>query len=424
MPLFYTKFRIVASVLGWAVLYYAAAHVSLLLDDPLSHVGFVWFPAGIGVAAFLVSDYRRWPWLLAAFFGAQLIADINFGHDISIALVLAAINLCSDMAIAWMVCRYAQHKDGLQIVLRWIVATFVISAIAAMLSAGWLTFFDNAPFDQLVWVWWGAHVSGVLYLTAVVMGLRGYQLGRTGTGTQAALIGVAALILMAICAWFIFDAEQLDFTRNHVPWRATLVFALTGIPIMLAVVAAITCGNRIGSLALLSLGAIVIYHSSQGSGPFFIRSLRPGESLLLAQCYLVAAALLIVFLRVFTQTVKRFDGVQPHGQETPFMYRHDVASGRIDWDGSIHKALHAEPQTMSDAALVLTMVHPDDRAVLAEILTAGSERSGQGDWIEFRMKSSATDWVSVRASRPVLISEPDSAILVGTWLVSKGLNHE
>ncbi|PJX20414.1 hypothetical protein CAP48_18595 [Advenella sp. S44] len=419
MPLFYPKIRVAISVFGWAALYYVAAHVSLLLDDPLSHVGFVWFPAGIGVAAFLVSDYRRWPWLLAMFFSAQMIADTHFGHEMPIALVLAVINLSSDMAIAWVVSRYAQHKDSLQIVVRWIVATFVISAIAAVLSAGWLTFFDNAPFDQLVWVWWGAHVSGVLYLTAVVMGLRGYQLGRRTAGIKAALVGAIALILMAICAWFIFGAQQVDMTRNQVPWRATLIFALTGIPIILAVVAAICCGNRIGSLALLSLGAIVIYHSSQGTGPFFIRSLRPGESLLLAQCYLVATALLIVFLRVFTQTVKRFDGVQPHRQEISFMYRHDVATGRMDWDGRIHEALHTDPQTMSDAQRVLALAHPDDRATLARLLTAGSDNPEKRDLTEFRMKSSATDWIRIRASWPVVVSEPTSAILVGTWLVGQ-----
>ncbi|HLU03928.1 MAG TPA: MASE1 domain-containing protein, partial [Advenella sp.] len=146
--MFESKIRAAVSVLGWALLYWAAAYISLMLDDPLSHVGFVWFPAGIGVAAFLIGEYRRWPWLLAAFFVAHLIADINFGHDISIAVVLAIITLASDMVTAWIVCRYAQNKDGLQIILRWIVATFAVSAIAAVLSAGWLTLVDDAPFDE------------------------------------------------------------------------------------------------------------------------------------------------------------------------------------------------------------------------------------------------------------------------------------
>src|SRR5690606_7959625 len=143
------------------------------------------------------------------------------------------------------------------------------------------------------------------------------------------------------------------------------------------------------------------------------------ESLLLAQCYLVATALLIVFLRVFTQTVKRFDGVQPHRQEISFMYRHDVATGRMDWDGRIHEALHTDTQTMSDAQRVLALAHPDDRATLARLLTAGSDNPEKRDLTEFRMKSSATDWIRIRASWPVVVSEPTSAILVGTWLVGQ-----
>lgn len=420
MSVFEPKIRAAAAVLGWAVVYWAAAYLSLMLDDPLSHVGFVWFPAGIGVAAFLVSDYRRWPWLLAAFFIAHLIADINFGHDIAISVPLAVITLASDMTTAWVVSRYAQNKDGLQIVLRWIVATFVVTAIAAVLSTAWLTLIANAPFDDLVWVWWGAHASGVLYLTAVVMGLRGYQLGHTHTGTKALVVGVAALVLMAVCAWFIFDAEQMDITRRHAPWRATLVFALTAIPVALAVVAAIACGNRMGSAALLCLGAIVIYHSSQGTGPFFLRSLRPGESLLLAQCYLVGTALLIVFLRVFTQTVKRYGGVQEQRQETAFMYRLDGASGHIDWDGRIHEALGAAPETMGSVAQILALAHPDDRSTLAALLAANDGKSGIELAAKFRLKSSTSEWIWVRATAPVLISEPDKDILVGTWLVGQG----
>ncbi|AHG65684.1 MASE1 domain-containing protein [Advenella mimigardefordensis] len=421
MPVFESKLRAVVSVLGWAVLYWVAAYISLMLDDPLSHVGFVWFPAGIGVAAFLISEYRRWPWLVAAFFVAHVIADINFEHDIPIAVALAIITVASDMFTAWVVCRYAQNKDGLQIILRWIVATFVISAIAAVLSAGWLTLFDHTPFDELVWVWWGAHVSGVLYLTAVVMGLRGYQLGNANTGTRAVLVGVVAVLLMAICAWLIFDAEQLDMTRSQVPWRATLIFALTGVPVALAVVAAIACGNRMGSLALLSLGAIVIYHSSEGTGPFFLKSLRPGESLLLAQCYLVATALLIVFLRVFTQTVKRYGVVQEQRQETAFMYRLDASSGHMDWDGCIHEMLGTDQETMSSTTQILAMAHPDDRAVLAAMLAPGDDKPGiEQSAAEFRLKSSATDWVRIRTTAPVLIGGPDSPILVGTWLVGQG----
>lgn len=413
-----SKIRATASLLAWAVLYYAAAYVSLMLDDPLSHVGFVWFPAGIGVSAFLVNDLRRWPWLVAGFYIAHLIADFQFSHDIPIALALSAFTIGSDMATAWVVRRYAQNKDDLQIVMRWIIATFVISAIAAVLGTGWLALFDNAPFGQLVWVWWGANVSGILYLTAVVMGLRGYRLGSMTSGNRARIIGVLALVLMIICAWLIFDAERLDMTHAQAPWRATLIFSLTGIPLILAVVAAISCGNRMGSLALLCLGAIVVYHSSEGSGPFFVKTLRPGESLLLAQCYLVGTALLIVFLRVFTHTVNRYDPALDQRTATAFMYRLDIASGGMAWDGSIHEALGLDKEIMSNAARILDAAHPDDRDALAATMAASVAQAARRTSTEFRLKSATTDWVRIRAIDPALINEPTGAILVGTWMVT------
>jgi len=406
--------------LGWTVLYYIAAFVSLTLDDPLDHVGFVWFPAGIGVAAFLVSEYRRWPGLLTMFFIAHLIADFQFSHDIPIALALSVITLSADMAIAWLVRRYAQIKDDLQIVQRWIVATFGISALAAVLGVGWLSIFDNAPFNHLVWVWWGARVSGILYLTAVVMGLRGYQLGTESTSPRAMAIGVAAFIIMIVGAWIIFDSERLVMTHSQAPWRAAWVFAQTAIPIALAVVVAISCGNRMGSLALLCLGAIVIYHSSEGTGPFFLKSLRPGESLLLAQCYLMGTALLIVFLRVFTHTVMRYEGGrQASDPETTFMYRQQIANGRVDWDGPIHEALDTDSAVMSNTSGILGIVHPDDRSLLAALMASNASPVNLSGSAEFRLQSATAKWTHVHAGSPTLINDPAGPILVGTWVLQR-----
>lgn len=419
MPGYDSKIRIVASLAGWAALYWIAAYVSLLLDDPLSHVGFVWFPAGVGVSAFLVSEYRRWPWLLAAFFIAHLAADLHFEHDLTISIVLSAITLATDMATAWAVRRYAQNKDDLQIVLRWIIATFVISAIAAVLGSAWLTLYDNDPFDELVWVWWGANVSGVLYLSAVIMGLRGFRLGKATTGGRAKVVGMLAFVLMIILAWIIFDSEGVDMTHADAPWRATLIFTLTGIPIILAVVVAISCGNRMGSLALLCLGAIVIYHSSEGTGPFFLKLLRPGESLLLAQCYLVGTALLIVFLRVFTHTVRRYDAAADPLTETPFMYKFDMASGRVDWDANIHETLGLAKDAMSDVAHIMDRINPEDRPVVQGLMSAATAQPAGGQLVEFQLQSAAGEWIAVRTTTPALIDNPGGAILVGTWLVSK-----
>jgi len=420
MPVLESKLRIAASLLGWTVLYYIATYVSLTLDDPLDHVGFVWFPAGIGVAAFLVNEYRRWPWLLAMFLIGHLVVDFQFSHDIPIALALSVINVVADMATAWLVRRYAQVKDDLQIVLRWVVATLVVSALAAVLGVGGLAMFDNAPFGNLVWVWWGAHVSGVLYLTAVIMGLRGFQLGGSTTSAQAMVIGVIAFVLMVVGAWLIFDSERLEMAHSQAPWRAAWVFAQTAIPIALTVIVAISGGNRLGSLALLCLGAIVIYHSSEGTGPFFLKSLRPGESLMLAQCYLVGTALLIVFLRVFTHSVRPYGRAQAADQEAAFMYRQDIASGRVDWDGPIHEMLGIDREAMNNAAHILGLVHPEDRSALAALLASGGDTTHLPGATAFRLQSTASRWMGVRATQPTLISDSGGPLLVGTWIVQRG----
>ena len=61
----------VATVL-WGALYLVAAIVSHRLNGPVDMTGYLWLPAGVTMAAFMLRPYREWPGLGAAFAVAQL----------------------------------------------------------------------------------------------------------------------------------------------------------------------------------------------------------------------------------------------------------------------------------------------------------------------------------------------------------------
>ena len=58
------------SIVLWALPYLVFGYFSLLLDDPVDRASYVWLPAGIAVAALILSELRRWPLLLGSLFAA------------------------------------------------------------------------------------------------------------------------------------------------------------------------------------------------------------------------------------------------------------------------------------------------------------------------------------------------------------------
>ena len=57
----------------WGALYLVAAIVSHRLNGPIDMTGYIWLPAGVAMAAFMLRPYREWPGLGAAFAVAQLV---------------------------------------------------------------------------------------------------------------------------------------------------------------------------------------------------------------------------------------------------------------------------------------------------------------------------------------------------------------
>ncbi|WP_205248303.1 MASE1 domain-containing protein, partial [Escherichia coli] len=56
----------------WGALYLVAAIVSHRLNGRIDMTGYIWLPAGVAMAAFMLRPYREWPGLGAAFAVAQL----------------------------------------------------------------------------------------------------------------------------------------------------------------------------------------------------------------------------------------------------------------------------------------------------------------------------------------------------------------
>ena len=401
--------RFALSLLLWAALYAVSGYLSLQLDDPNTRVAFVWLPAGVAVSGFLLTPLRRWPALFIAFMTARLLLDAWDHHDFLSSIGTGCISLASDATIAWLVQRYARRGDDLYGVLVLIGATLLVSAIAAVLGVGWLAYLNGLPFLSVVWIWWAANVTGVLLPGIAILSWADVAGRAKRPSMPALLFGLCTWALLCLSAWYVF-AEVAPGMQ-----RAAVVFPLACAPILLAAMMSMAWGSRGGALALVSLGAITLYYAADERGPFFPHGLRPGESLLLAQCYLSATALLLAFLWVYT------NGRRPGGAiasvDAGIMYQYDPATGRLAWDGDPQAVLGLDTAPLSTLAELLERVHPDDRAALQARWKASVSQPVNAV-LAVRV-AAGNGWVRVLDRNPTAIGGQAGVAVVGTWQVQR-----
>jgi len=399
--------RLALSLLFWAALYAAGGYVSLQLDDPATRVSFVWLAAGVAVSAFLLAPPRRWLALFLAFMAARLLLDAWEHHDFLHSVGIGCISLASDAGVAWLIRRYARRGDDLHGVMVLIGATVLVSAAAAALGVGWLAYASGLPFWNIVWIWWAANVTGVLLPSIAILSWTDVAGQARRPGTAALLCGLAAWVLLCTSAWYVF-AEITSHAH-----RPSVVFPLACAPILLAAVMSMSWGSRGGALGLISLAAIALYYAAGESGPFFPHGLQPGESLLLAQCYLCVTALLLAFLWVYT------NGRRPGGAmasvDAGIMYQYDPASGKLAWDGDPRSALGLDAAPLGTLDELLGRVHPDDREALKARWTAAA--AGPVDTALALRVAAGDGWVRVMDRSPTAIGGNAGVAVVGTWQV-------
>ncbi|MBV7486862.1 MASE1 domain-containing protein [Bordetella sp. BOR01] len=397
--------RFALSLLLWAALYAAGAYVSLQLNDPDTRVAFIWLPAGVAVSAFLLTPLHRWPAMFVAFMVARLSMDAWQHHDFLRSISIGCISVAADASIAWLVRRYARRGDDLYGVQVLIGATLLVSAAAAVLGVGWLAYLSGLSFLDTVWIWWAANVTGVLLPTIAILSWTDVAGKARRPGAVALLCGAAAWVLLCASAWYVF--AEISPSAH----RAALVLPLACAPILLAAVMSMAWGSRGGALGLISLGAIALYYAADERGPFFPHGLQPGESLLLAQCYLSITALLLAFLWVYT------NGRRPGGAmasaDAGIMYQYDPASGRLAWDGDPQAVLGLDTAPLRSLDELLGRVHPDDRDALKKRWAAAA--AGPVDAALGLRVAAGTGWVQVVDRNPTAIGSDHGVAVVGTW---------
>ena len=92
-------------------------------------------------------------------------------HSSETSLILSLISVSGDFTVALAVQHYSRGQDDFRKVCVWLISTLIISALAGMAAAGWLSSRHPVSFADTTALWWAANVSGNIVATTILTGL-------------------------------------------------------------------------------------------------------------------------------------------------------------------------------------------------------------------------------------------------------------
>ena len=405
----------------WAILYFVLGYFSHKFNGPFTAAGYIWLPAGVTVAAFMLAPMRRWLGLGLAFLVAQMLLGMVEGRD-AFRMLLFSLDEIGFAALAVAVIHLTKFSlEGLAFLRGLLLAGVIASVGGAVIGAGWFWLFLDVPFWATAKVWAAADFVGVLIVTPVFAGWARFRAARSG-GRQPGefFFGLAALACVLATAALVFDGTRIAQLSLGV------AYALTYIPLFFVAIVALLLGGRGGSVAVALLTVLVLVNTAQGDGPFAETALYHGDSLLIAQLYLAVSALLTLLINTL-RTAREQTNAQAAARQNDvelalaasgqLVYRLDPHSGRLRWSGSVERALGLHDSALSTLDDVLARVHPDDRAEVRRRWLRECDGETRGD-LTFRLllPAGATTTI-VDMSGPLLDGDDSVALIAGAWRV-------
>lgn len=355
----------------WVALYIATGILSGQFNvATATRAPYVWLPAGVSLAAMLLSRSRSSVPLAVAFALVQSVLSHFGGRDMPSSLVLGTQAGLSPL-VASAVVRWMQVPlEGLHL-LRAVVVAALISAI--LLGGGgslYFAMFKGTPFMLPFGEWSGAIFVGVCItapLLAVWAQVRPKRSVRRNGPRE--MVGSIAFAAMVALTWWIFEGDTAEWFDAA---GATLPIYL---PMFCVVIVATVGGARGGTLAVLVLTLICLGYTARGDGPFASQSASPALSLFQAQLYVGMSAMLVLIVHALHDgEAKAYAQAERWRTELELAlagsalvaYTVDPRTRLVQWRGDIERLIGYAAESLATIEDVLACVHPLDRERLRD----------------------------------------------------------
>ncbi|MET0484071.1 MAG: MASE1 domain-containing protein [Candidatus Rokuibacteriota bacterium] len=271
-----------ATMVGFALAYVAAAELGQALSVKPGNFATIWPPAGLYLAALLLTPTLSWPRVVASAALANLGSDLLQGQLLWVNLGFCAANALEAIVGAVVLRRVMSVPLTLRGLKNTIAFLGVSGTIAAPCGAlaGALTvrIAFGAAFGESWLTWWSADLVGLLVFGPLVLAFRDTTGLREALASRRHLLDAALFVVGTVTATVAVCSLQPPYARAFMLYPLLLWGAMRfG-----------TCGASAG-LALVSL--IVVAFTVAGRGPFSAPDLPLLGDMRLAQFFLSVAAL-------------------------------------------------------------------------------------------------------------------------------------
>ena len=427
------RLRDVAIFVSIVVAYVVGGAYGLSLAFVHVSASAVWPPTGIAIASLLLFGLRYWPAILSAAFIINLEPS-----GVAASIGIAAGNTAEAVVAAALVQRYAggvrafdRAIDVFKYVLFAVLAAPAVSATLGVFSLLIAGRADPGSAAFIWMTWWIGDAIGasVIAPTLILWGSTprpSWEFDRLAEGALIGLV-VTFVALVVFAAW-------LPGAGSH--------YALEFVCIPPCLWAAFRFGPRGAATAALLLSAIAIWGTLDGLGPFGREA--PQNALPLLQAFVGVVAFtsltvgaLAVESRAANQQIRALNvdlearvrdrTAQLLQSESRLLeaqqvghigsWEWDIDGDAIWWSDELCRIYGVNPATMPPTyQAFLSLVHPDDRAMIEGHVRGALERGQPVDFEHRLIRPDGTQrWLHARA-RPVRGSGGKPIRLAGTSL--------
>jgi signal transduction histidine kinase len=239
----------------------------------------VWPPTGLAIAALLLLGIELWPAILLGAFAVNLTTSGDLPSSVGIAIG----NTLEAVAATLFVERWAGGRTAFerpQHILRFaLLAAVLATAMSATIGVTSLALTGLARWSDFgpIWLtWWLGDASGALLITpAIVLWATSRRPFSPARPSEAALLAFCTVATGLL----VFGGRE-SLSIQHYP------IAFLSFPVL--VWAAFRFGPRAAASVALTIGAIAVWGTLNGFGPYARGS--PNESLVLLQAFMTVAA--------------------------------------------------------------------------------------------------------------------------------------
>ena len=352
-----------------ALVYFAAARLSLSLIFQPQGIAAIWPPDGIFLSAILLTRRSIRPHLIGVLFIMDLIAEMLAGTPLLVSVVYALTLSGEAVLSAWLLLRFVNDPFSfrrVRDVFGFLFLAVFLSNFMSSLVAAAASFIPGTSFWSS-WIWWATSdgIGNLLVTPFILSWASSARTGARAWNPRQAGEGAALFISFAVLNYVAFRylSEQGQFSLWHT--YLTLPFLLW---------AALRFSLRGVTSVLIILATIAVYFNIAGHSINILQYKSTLETVIVLQLSLAVIALPSLFLTMVVterkqaeDTLRERESLLNKAEEIAHVgsWEHNHITGRLTWSDEVYLIFGLSPRVFGATyQAFLDAVHPEDRAAV------------------------------------------------------------